>query len=84
MRMSIKRITLSVPAGTAARLKKAAGDASVSAWVTQLIEERLDDAELERQWQAFRREIALTREDLRRANDKYKRLVRPARRRGAA
>lgn len=84
MRMAIKRITLSVPARTAARLKRAAGTSSVSAWVTQVVEERLEDEELERQWQAFLRDVALTREDMRRAGTKYKQLMSAGRRRRAA
>lgn len=82
--MSIRRITLSVPEQVAVKLKKAAGTTPVSAWVTQLIEDHLDDVELERQWREFYADVAPTREDSRRAEAKLKRLVRPARRRGAA
>jgi hypothetical protein len=49
--MSIKRITISVPREVASRIKKAAGRVPVSAWVTDVIEEHLDDAALEKQWQ---------------------------------
>ena len=35
------------------RIKKAAGDAPVSTWVAELIEEHLDDAKLERLWAEF-------------------------------
>lgn len=82
--MAIRRITLSVPEQVAVRIKKAAGATPVSAWVTQLIEEHLDDVELERQWAEFYRDVAPTREDSRRAAAKLKGLVRPARRRDAA
>jgi hypothetical protein len=82
--MAIRRITLSVPEQVANRLKKAAGTTPVSTWVTQLIEEHLDDADLELRWREFYRDVAPTREDSRRAAEKLKRLVRPARRRGAA
>lgn len=82
--MSIRRITLSVPEKVAVRIKKAAGAVPVSAWVTQLIEEHLDDVELERRWQEFYRDVAPTREDSRRAEAKLKRLMSPTRRRGAA
>ncbi len=82
--MSIKRITISVPAATASRIKKAAGAVPVSAWVTDVIEDHLNDAELERQWQAFRDEIQPTRKDVTRAEAMFKRLVKPSSRKGAA
>ncbi|HEY8087799.1 MAG TPA: hypothetical protein VIF09_08140, partial [Polyangiaceae bacterium] len=68
----------------AARIKKAAGDTPVSAWVTGLIEDRLDDAELERLWQAFYQSVRPRRADVRRADALYRRLTRPSRRRRAA
>ena len=82
--MSIRRITLSVPERIAVQIKNAAGTTPVSAWVTQLIEEHLDDLELERRWREFYRDVAPTREDVRRAGAKFKRLVGPARRRRTA
>jgi hypothetical protein len=82
--MAIRRITLSVPERVAVRIKNAAGATPVSAWVTQLIEDHLDDLELERRWREFYRDVAPTREDARRAEAKFKRLVGPARRRRAA
>ena len=82
--MSIRRITLSVPERVAVRIKHAAGATPVSAWVTQLVEEHLDDLELERRWREFYRDVAPAREDVRRAEAKFKRLVGPARRRRAA
>lgn len=82
--MFIRRITLSVPERIAVRIKNAAGTTPVSAWVTQLIEEHLDDVELERRWREFYRDVAPTREDVRHADAKFKRLVGPARRRRAA
>ena len=82
--MSIKRITISVPSEVAARIKKAAGTAPVSTWLTQLVEEHLDDAELERQWERFYRDVAPSTADVRRAEAIFKRGTRPARKRGAA
>ena len=84
--MSIRRITISVPEEVAGRIKKAAGDTPVSAWVTDLIEEHLDDAELDRQWNEFYREVSPKREDIRRADAMFTRLTRArrSRRRGAA
>ncbi len=82
--MSIKRITISVPAATASRIKKAAGALPVSAWVTDVIEQRLNDAELERQWQAFRRDVQPSQKDVNRAKATFKRLLKPMARKGAA
>lgn len=82
--MSIKRITISVPTETARRIKKAAGPRPVSAWLTDVVEEHLDEAELERQWQAFYADVAPSRAAQREAEAMYRRLVPPGRRRGAA
>jgi hypothetical protein len=82
--MAIRRITLSVPEEVAGRIKKAAGNKPVSAWVTDLIEEHLDDAELERHWEEFYQNVGPSREDVRRADAMFKRLTRDGRRRGAA
>lgn len=82
--MTIKRITLSVPEPVARRIKKAAGTTPVSAWVTAVVEERLEDAELERQWLAFYRDVCPTAADVKRADALYKRLVKRARSKGAA
>jgi hypothetical protein len=81
--MAIRRITISVPEEVAGRIKRAAGSQPVSSWVTTVIEERLDDAELERQWEEFYREVAPRRDDVRRADAIFRRLTR-RRRRGAA
>lgn len=82
--MSIKRITLSVPEQVAARIKKAAGTTPVSAWVTNLIEEHLDDAALERAWSAFLEDVAPTRQETHRAEAMFKRLTKTSRKRRAA
>jgi hypothetical protein len=82
--MTIRRITISVPEEVAARIKKAAGAKPVSTWVTELVEEHLDDAELERQWQNFYRDVAPKREDIRRADTLFSRLTRRSRRRKVA
>ena len=65
--MAIRRITLSVPEQIVARVKKAAGSTPVAAWVSQLIEHHLDEAELEQRWQEFVRDVAPTRQDTQRA-----------------
>ncbi|HTM43422.1 MAG TPA: hypothetical protein VL137_00630 [Polyangiaceae bacterium] len=82
--MPIRRITISVPAQVAGRIKKAAGRKPVSTWVTDLIEEHLDDAELERQWAEFCRETKPTRKDSQKADALFSRLTRRSARRGAA
>lgn len=82
--MTIRRITISVPEQVAGRIKEAAGGRPVSAWVTDLITEHLDDAELERLWAEFYRDVAPKRAQVRRADAMFTRLVRGSRRRGAA
>jgi hypothetical protein len=76
--MSIQRITISVPARVAARIKNAAGGTPVSAWVTAVIEDHLDDAELERLWHDFYGAVAPRREDVRRADQIFRRLTKPS------
>jgi len=82
--MSIKRITISVPTALAGRIKKAAGDLPVSAWVTETLEERLNEAELERAWQAFYRDVSPSRRDVALADGMFKRLTKRGSRRGTA
>jgi hypothetical protein len=82
--MSIRRITISVPAEIAARIKKAAGHTPVSAWVTGVIEERLDEAELERLWQEFYRSVRPRGADARRADAIFTRLMKTPRRKSVA
>jgi hypothetical protein len=82
--MAIRRITISVPEELAERIKRAAGKQPVSSWVTDVIDDRLDDAELERRWEEFYREVSPRREDIRRADAMFRRLTRRSRRRGAA
>jgi hypothetical protein len=82
--MSIKRITISVSSDVAGRIRKAAGKTPVSAWVSDVLEERLDDTELERQWQQFYQDVKPSRQDVRRAETTLKRLTKRPARRGAA
>jgi hypothetical protein len=82
--MAIRRITISVPEATASRIKKAAGQKPVSSWVTDLIEEHLDEAELERQWQEFHAAVNPTPRDVKRAQALHDRLTKGRRRKGAA
>ena len=84
--MTIKRITISVPSEVAARIKKAAGKTPVSAWVTDVIEEHLDDAELERAWEAFYRDVSPSKGAQRWATGVVQKLKRNSepRKKGAA
>ena len=81
--MAIRRITISVREEVAGRIRRAAGRQPVSSWVTAVIEEKLDEAELERQWEAFYRAVAPKRGDVRRSDAIFRRLTR-RRRRGVA
>jgi hypothetical protein len=82
--MSIQRITISVPVELARRIKKSAAGRSVSAWITNVIEAQLDDAELDRLWCAFYESVRPRRNDVRRANAMFKRLTTPSGRERAA
>jgi hypothetical protein len=82
--MAIRRITISVPDETASRIKKAAGQVPVSSWVTDVIEEHLDDAELERKWQEFYASVNPSRKERKGAEALHARLSKARRRRGAA
>ena len=81
--MSIKRITISVPDDIAARIKRAADGMPVSAWVTEVVEERLEDREMERLWREFYKAVRPRRNDIRRADALFDRLTRRRRRRAA-
>jgi hypothetical protein len=82
--MAIARITISVPEEVAKKIRKAAGKKPVSTWVTNVIEERLDDAELDRQWEAFYRDVnpgSRAEQEAKRILDK---LTKPRRRKKTA
>jgi hypothetical protein len=82
--MAIRRITISVPEETAKRIKEAAGQTAVSSWVTDVIEERLGDAELDRKWQDFYEAVNPSAKDRKKARTVHARLVKVRGRRGAA
>jgi len=82
--MSIKRITISVSEDVASNIKKAAGKTAVSAWVADVIAERLNDTELQRQWQNFYADVHPSRQDKAKAEAIFKRLTKRSVRRGAA
>jgi hypothetical protein len=74
--MSIRRITISVPEAVAGRIRRAANSKPVSAWVTDVIEAHLDDAEMDRQWRAFYEDVGLSAQDQRRGDRLFDRLRR--------
>ena len=78
--MSIRRITISVQEDVARRVKRAAGKTPVSAWVTDLIESRLDDSRLERAWREFYEDVSPTKAQAKRADAIFRRLTRRRRR----
>ncbi len=82
--MGSRRITISVPAAVAARIKKAAGRTPVSAWVTDVIEEHLDDAELERMWRELYASVRPRAADVKRADEIFGRITRARRRKSVA
>ena len=79
--MSIQRITVSVPDDLARRAKKAARGTSVSAWVASLIQERLDDAELDRLFEEFYASVGPRRAEVRRADVLFGKLTKRPRHR---
>lgn len=81
--MTIRRITISVPEETAKKIKTAAGKTPVSAWITELVEERLSDAEVDRLFAEVYREAAPTPADKRRAAEIFERITKPRRKRVA-
>ena len=72
--MSNRRITISVPAKVIQKIERVAGGRTVSAWVTEVLEERLDDSELQRKWDEFYERVKPSREDIRRADGMFRRL----------
>lgn len=79
--MSTRRLTVSVPEATAKKLKKAALGRSVSSWVTEVIEEKLDESRLEQEWRELYEDVAPTAADRKKADAMFAELVRPRRRR---
>lgn len=73
--MPIKRITISVPESVAKRIKKAAGKVPVSTWLTQRIEEHLDQEELDRLFEEFYRDVKPSPKSVREADAMFERLT---------
>jgi hypothetical protein len=81
--MHSKRVTVSVPEATAKRLKKASKGKSVSSWVTEVIEEKLNTLQLEEQWRAIYAEVKPRGEDIKKADVLFDALLKVGRRRAA-
>lgn len=82
--MSSKRITISVPAEVAKRIKQAAGRVPVSTWVTERIAEHLDQEELDRLFAEFYRDVKPAPASVREADAMFERLTGKRRGSGAA
>jgi hypothetical protein len=83
--MAAVRITLSVPDELAARIKKAAGDGTVSGWVVKVIEEWFDeDEELERQFDEWLEAHPVDEETQREVNAEIEKALATRRNRGTA
>jgi len=81
---AIRRITISVSESLAEEIKKAAGDRPVWQWVQEVLEERLTDEELNRQWNEFYLDVNPGPEAIKQADEMFERLTMPTGRRGAA
>ena len=72
-----KRTTISVPVDTAPRTEEAASDGPVSASLTAVVRAHRDEAELERQREAFYADVAPSRSARRIAEAMLERLTTP-------
>lgn len=79
--MSITRITISVPEKIAKRIKRAAGNVPVSTWVTERLEEHLEQTKLDQLFEQFYRDVNPSRDSVREADAIFERLTgrRPGR-----
>jgi len=75
--MASRRITISVPETLAEQIKKAAGDRPVWLWVQEVLEERLTDEELNRQWEQFYIDVNPGPEAIKQADQMFERLTTP-------
>jgi hypothetical protein len=82
--MPLKRITISVSNDIAKAIKRAAGSTPVSSWVANVIVDHLNDAELERQWEQFYRDVNPSRAAQRKADAVFRRLTKRPNCRGTA
>lgn len=78
--MPSKRVTISVPAGVARRMKRAAGGArSTSAWVSAAIERALDEDDLRRRFLELCDAIQTTADERSRADEALEGVLRRSR-----
>ena len=68
-----------MPETFAEQIKKAAGDRPVWRWVQEVLEERLTDEELNRQWEEFYTDVSPSPEAVRQADEMIERLTIPTR-----
>jgi hypothetical protein len=73
--VAITRLTISLPQELADRLRDAAGDRSVSSYVTAIIGDHLDAGELDRLWSDYLDEVGLSPADVSAADALLDRLV---------
>lgn len=81
--MTITRVTISMPKELAAKVKKAAGKKPVSAWLTEMVQDRLGEQDLERVWNEYFAEMTFTKRETRDARDRLDRLTKRKRKRAA-
>lgn len=62
--MTTRRVTVSLPEELAEKLREQAGERSVSAFVADILEERLERRELDRLWADYLRDTGVSASDL--------------------
>jgi hypothetical protein len=82
--MTITRVTISMPSDLARKVKKAAGKKPVSAWLTELVEERLSEDALEALWKEHFHDVAMSAAERRAGDALFERTTKPRRRKRAA
>ena len=68
-----------MPETLAEEIKKAASDRPVWQWVQEVLEERLTDEELNRQWEEFHTDVNPGPEAIKQADEMFERLTTPTR-----
>jgi Arc/MetJ-type ribon-helix-helix transcriptional regulator len=78
--MATKRITVSVPAEVATRIKRAAGQShSVSEWVTNAVTRTLEEEDLTRRFLEFCDSVEASSSDEKRARQSFDRIAQRCR-----
>ena len=74
--MATKRITVSVPADVATRIRQAAGRThSVSEWVTKAVTRSLEEEDVQRRFLEFCDAVEVTASDIRRVNASFDQIT---------